>query len=415
MSKGPPEGFATIFVLPFLVVYVVYYLSLYPSVAGGDSGELMAEACLGGVPHPPGYPLYTILSQVAAAMQVPRLHLDEGLRLILDTAPTMAWRVNHMCCVFGALAAANISASIDEILCGTRAYCSAAAWAGAFMFALSPLVWEYSIGGEVFALNNAVCSTIIYLGIKLTAIAVRPGAIKGQTPYRLWLMLGALCSGLALANQHSSLLLLIFVIPILWYRYRTDITLPFLSQLVCCGLVGLVPYIYIFVAAITPKEGSWGSTSTLAGLMRHILRAEYGTFQLGIIQGTEGSLERVFLYLKHLSAESYHIAVPLVAYGIYSALRARGKQPAAVGKSRPKKNWNGNTINILPGSGARIDHCSAASVLEGDMMGNTVLRSCVEFLLICWIGYTLVWHTVFSNLPLNAPMPFAVHSRSMLL
>jgi hypothetical protein len=30
----------------FVVVYVVYHLSLFPSVPGGDSGELLAEACV---------------------------------------------------------------------------------------------------------------------------------------------------------------------------------------------------------------------------------------------------------------------------------------------------------------------------------------------------------------------------------
>ena len=30
----------------FVVVYVVYYFTSFPSVTGGDSGELLAEACV---------------------------------------------------------------------------------------------------------------------------------------------------------------------------------------------------------------------------------------------------------------------------------------------------------------------------------------------------------------------------------
>jgi hypothetical protein len=37
-----------------------YTLTLYPSVAGGDSGELVAESCHLGVSHPPGYPLFNM-------------------------------------------------------------------------------------------------------------------------------------------------------------------------------------------------------------------------------------------------------------------------------------------------------------------------------------------------------------------
>ncbi|MFP8875042.1 MAG: DUF2723 domain-containing protein, partial [Myxococcota bacterium] len=36
----------------------LYGATLAPSVPGGDSGELIAAAYRGGIPHPPGYPLY---------------------------------------------------------------------------------------------------------------------------------------------------------------------------------------------------------------------------------------------------------------------------------------------------------------------------------------------------------------------
>ena len=42
-------------------IFVVYALTAAPSVAGGDSGELLAEACHFGTAHPPGYPLFTVV------------------------------------------------------------------------------------------------------------------------------------------------------------------------------------------------------------------------------------------------------------------------------------------------------------------------------------------------------------------
>jgi hypothetical protein len=48
-----------------VVVLVVYVLTLYPSIPGGDSGELVAEACTLGHAHPPGYPLFTLLYHAA--------------------------------------------------------------------------------------------------------------------------------------------------------------------------------------------------------------------------------------------------------------------------------------------------------------------------------------------------------------
>ena len=49
------------FLTVFIAVYLVYHTSLYPSIAGGDSGELLAEACLHGVPRKL---IFTLLLQI---------------------------------------------------------------------------------------------------------------------------------------------------------------------------------------------------------------------------------------------------------------------------------------------------------------------------------------------------------------
>lgn len=41
-------------VLLFIGILAVYTLTISPSVTGGDAGELLAEACHFGIPHPPG-------------------------------------------------------------------------------------------------------------------------------------------------------------------------------------------------------------------------------------------------------------------------------------------------------------------------------------------------------------------------
>lgn len=35
----------------FVFVYAIYHLTLYPSVPGGDSGELLSEAWVSSLPH----------------------------------------------------------------------------------------------------------------------------------------------------------------------------------------------------------------------------------------------------------------------------------------------------------------------------------------------------------------------------
>ena len=38
----------------------VFAATQFPTVPGGDSGELIVAACTLGIPHPPGYPLHTV-------------------------------------------------------------------------------------------------------------------------------------------------------------------------------------------------------------------------------------------------------------------------------------------------------------------------------------------------------------------
>ena len=38
----------------------IFAATQFPTVPGGDSGELIVAACTLGIPHPPGYPLHTV-------------------------------------------------------------------------------------------------------------------------------------------------------------------------------------------------------------------------------------------------------------------------------------------------------------------------------------------------------------------
>jgi hypothetical protein len=60
-----------------VLILALYAPSLSPTIAGGDSGELVAEGCALGTAHPPGYPLFTMMVYI--------LKLIAG-RLSLETA-----------------------------------------------------------------------------------------------------------------------------------------------------------------------------------------------------------------------------------------------------------------------------------------------------------------------------------------
>ena len=162
----------------FTAVLLVYAWTLFPSIPGGDSGELVAEACHLGIAHPPGYPLYTMLVHVVTR--------------VLPGGGSPAWRANMFSAACGGLAATFLQLTV-----GGRSW--GAVLAGA-LFALSPLTWEYSVGSEVFALNNLAAAVLLW-------------AVTRYARTRAWadVLLGAALCGVALTNQHT---IVLFVAPI---------------------------------------------------------------------------------------------------------------------------------------------------------------------------------------------------------
>src|SRR5947209_1089194 len=78
------------FLLTFAVVWIGYYLTLAPEHTLEDSGELATGSFYAGIPHPPGYPVWTMYT---------------WLWTVLLPIKNVAWRVALAEATGGALAA----------------------------------------------------------------------------------------------------------------------------------------------------------------------------------------------------------------------------------------------------------------------------------------------------------------------
>ncbi len=106
----------------------LYLSTLCPTVFWYDSAEYVAAASLLGIPHPPGYPLYTLIGHLFT-----RLPLEP------------AYAMNLMSAVFGALAVA-LAYLIGRALGGGRL----AAAIGAATLGVGHLHWSQSLIAEVY-------------------------------------------------------------------------------------------------------------------------------------------------------------------------------------------------------------------------------------------------------------------------
>src|ERR1043166_1928399 len=82
------------FAITTLLVFIGYYLTLAPDLTLEDSGELAVGSYYAGVPHPPGYPVWTLFTH---------------LFTVLIPYSNIAWRVAVASAVSGALACGLIA------------------------------------------------------------------------------------------------------------------------------------------------------------------------------------------------------------------------------------------------------------------------------------------------------------------
>jgi hypothetical protein len=296
-----------IFSASALISLVVYLKTLSPSIAGGDSGELVAEGCRLGTAHPPGYPLYMMLVHIITRVGPKILTILYGSYDIARFPPVLY--VNAMSSFLGAATSGLISSSVYYLALNSavpfRILFSFIAVSTGLLHSFSPLTWQYCITAEVFALHNFFVAWIVHTAIRFS--------IHNE---KLLLYQGALISGLALANQHTSILLLIPVIASVmqWAGlYQAFILLPWRSRNEHARFARLVlgRCIVIFLVTISlfycmmscfaifyPHAGSWGDIRTFSGLFQHLLRKDYGTLKLfsGDDKYSEGFLQRTKLW-----------------------------------------------------------------------------------------------------------------------
>ncbi|MFA7257254.1 MAG: DUF2723 domain-containing protein, partial [Kiritimatiellales bacterium] len=190
------------FGLTFLIALVVYTLTLAPTVTLEDSGELITASDYLGVPHPPGYPIWSLLTWFFQ-------WIFNGVTY--HGYPNPAWGVGFCSAFFGALAcgilALLVSRSGLDLLHSLkketnvlgekteRLFCSTAGISSGLLLAFSQGLWSQSVIAEVYALNIFFQTAVL--------LFLYRWMMEPDNPKPLFLM--AFTFGLGLTN-HQTLL-----------------------------------------------------------------------------------------------------------------------------------------------------------------------------------------------------------------
>jgi len=228
--------------LLFISSFVLYLVSMAPSITVGDSGEFCAAGVILGLPHSPGYPLYCLLAKAFTVL------LPWG---------NLAYRVNLLSAVAaaGSISLLYTALRILEGVEESPAYAIAV-----LLLAVSPVFWHSAIQAEVFALNTLFAVGILY-------------AFAAKSDYAAVFLFG-----LGLGNHQT----LIFLGPLLLWMYIKNggLTLRRAATGLAFFAVGFSVYAYLPLRSFKNPALDWGNPETLHNLWRVISRADYGTTAL---------------------------------------------------------------------------------------------------------------------------------------
>ncbi len=236
---------ALIISILFLLFYIYFQSS---SVFGGDAGDLVSAALMKGVAHPPGYPLYTFLGWLLTKIPI----------------STVAWRVGLLSSIPSAISLGLIFLTLTKL---TKHFI--ASIIGVFILGFSYLFWLYAIVPEVFGLNTLFVALLFYLLL-----------LYRDTGHRNILHISSFIFGLSLTHHH----VILFIIPayiLLIVNQLKKIKNTEKTLLINCGyiLLGLTPYVYVYLSAKGNPPVNWENPQTVQSFLNLISRSLYGSFQ----------------------------------------------------------------------------------------------------------------------------------------
>ncbi len=269
-----------------MVALTVYFVALAPTITwrneGADSGDLVTAAYTLGIPHAPGYPLYTLVAALFAHLPLGEPARNVGL--------------------LSAVAAAGAAVLIYWISRGWKrsdqpAWSSeGSAAVAALAWAFAPLLFSQAVIAEVYAVNALLVAALL-------------AAAMSRFRYRL--ELAALVLGLGLAHHFSILLMVPTVVLMLG---RTAWQWKHLVRAALLLLAPLLLYLYLPIRAAANPPVNWGDPQTLDRFWWMVSAAPYREYLFDLTPADVGG--RVAMAARLLFQQFQPWGVALGLWGI---------------------------------------------------------------------------------------------------
>jgi tetratricopeptide (TPR) repeat protein len=307
--------------------FVVYLRTLAPTVTFIDSGELASDVITLGIPHPTGYPLFTLVGWLF-------VHIPLGLRPI--------FQLNVMSAVFCAAALFFFfqcfilllswidTGSHTRRLGLSQTGTLVAAAAGTSTLAFSETYLAQALSIEVYPLHLLLLSLTLLLFIKSQQGGNRSAqpSHSGEPAYSeetnssvpvSWYGF-AFVLGLCFANHMTTILLAPGFLYLFFAKHGFSREMwPKVFVAIVPFLLGLSVYLYLPIRATENPTLNWGDPTTLERFWWHVTGKQY---RVWILSSAETAIRQLKYFLGGFPSEFAYAPLALVLVGVIQLFRS---------------------------------------------------------------------------------------------
>lgn len=304
-----------------IIAFIIYWLTLCPTVNFIDSGELAAVAYTLGIAHPTGYPLFTIIGYIFS-------HLPLDLRTI--------YQLNLMSAFFCSLglffffrflvlllrelsfpALKNISYINIHVNEQVVLKVFAPAAIGTLFLAFSETFWSQALSIEVYSLHIFFVAVLLYLYMKaIHHNTISQGIKESNNRVKFYFYTFAFVLGLSFTNHMTTILLAPAFIYLYFYLFKINReSLYRLLKLVIPFMIGFSIYLYLPLRASVKPILNWGNPIDIEKFTRHFSGKQYRVWLFTSFESAEKQLNYFF---NSLPTEYFYFPIVLAIIGLWS-------------------------------------------------------------------------------------------------
>ncbi|MCS7151374.1 MAG: DUF2723 domain-containing protein [Endomicrobia bacterium] len=293
------------YLILFFNIFAIYLYTLFPTIAAyRDAGEFATVAYILGVAHPPGYPLYSMLTYLLG-------------RLLYFA--NFAYRINLLSAIFSALTAIVLFRIYESLIYRTvksdgdkqNIFISLIGYIITLIFSLGYLQWYLSLVSEMYTLNTLFAMSLIFLSTLYYFFDKR-------FIYLLFFILG-----LGITNR-IDLILFSPIVLFIGLDYLKSNGKKFLNLCILVILVtlGIISYLYLPIRSSCEPFIDWNNPAELDRFIASITRKTHGS-TLDLISAGYNPGENFFdgikLYISYLIKNLSVVGLIFVLCGLLAS------------------------------------------------------------------------------------------------